>query len=59
MPKRRGVLARVLRSPGVISFVAVVGVVAVATVGFVVLTWLVFEDRYGLGFVDYVRHFLL
>ena len=59
MRKAQSPVVRVLKSPTVVSFVAVVGVVAVATLGFVVLTWLVFKDRYGVGFIDYVRNFLL
>ena len=59
MPKARSPVARLLRSPTVVAFVAVVGVVMVILFGFVVLTWLVFQERYGVGFVDYVRTFLL
>ena len=47
-----------LKSPTLVAFAAVVGVVMVAVVGFVVLTWIVFRDRYGVGFADYVRNFL-
>ena len=59
MRKPRSPVVRFLRSPTVVAFVAVVGAVMVALMGFVVLTWLVFEERYGVGFVDYVRNFLL
>ena len=59
MRKPRSPVVRFLKSPTVVAFAAVVGVVMVALLGFVVLTWLVFEERYGVGFVDYVRNFLL
>ncbi|MCY3813158.1 MAG: hypothetical protein OXH15_15285 [Gammaproteobacteria bacterium] len=42
-----------------IAFAAVVGAIMVAVMGFAWLTWLVFEERYGVGFVDFVRNFLL
>ena len=56
--KRRSRFERVLKSPTLVAFAAVVGVVMVAVVAFVVLTWIVFRDRYGVGFADYVRNFL-
>ena len=59
MTKPVSPIAKVLKSPTVIAFLAVVGVVMVALLGFVVLTWLVFQDRYGVGFLDYIRNFLL
>ena len=59
MPKAQSPVARLLKSPTLIAFAAVVGVVVAALFGFVVLTWLVFEERYGVGFIDYVQNFLL
>ena len=59
MPKPRSLVERFLKSPTVIAFAAVVGAIMVAVMGFAWLTWLVFEERYGIGFVDFVRNFLL
>ena len=58
MRKPRSLVERFLKSPTVVAFAAVVGVVMVAVLGFAWLTWLVFEERYGVGFVDFVRNFL-
>jgi len=57
--KPRSLVERFLKSPTVIAFAAVVGAIMVAVIGFAWLTWLVFEERYGVGFVDFVRNFLL
>ena len=59
MRKPQSLVERFLKSPTVIAFAAVVGAIMVAVVGFTWLTWLVFEERYGVGFVDFVRNFLL
>lgn len=59
MRKPRSPVERFLKSPTVIAFAAVVGAIMVAVMGFAWLTWLVFEERYGVGFVDFVRNFLL
>lgn len=59
MRKPRSLVERFLKSPTVIAFAAVVAAIMVAVMGFAWLTWLVFEERYGVGFVDFVRNFLL
>ncbi len=59
MPRRRSRLARILLSDGVIATVVVVGIIALALFGTLVLTWLVFRDRYGVGFGEYLRLFVL
>lgn len=59
MRKPRSLVERFLKSPTVVAFAAVVGVIMLAVLGFTWLTWLVFEERYGVGFVDFVRNFLL
>lgn len=59
MRKPPSLVERFLKSPTVIAFAAVVGAIIVAVMGFAWLTWLVFEERYGVGFVDFVRNFLL
>ena len=59
MPKPRSLVERFLKSPTVVAFAAVVGVIMVAVLGFTWLTWLVFQERYGVGFIDFVRNFLL
>ena len=59
MRKPQSLVERFLKSPTVIAFAAVVGAIMVAVMGFAWLTWLVFEERYGVGFVDFVRNFLL
>ena len=58
MRKPRSLVERILKSPTVVACAAVVGVVMVAVLGFTWLTWLVFEERYGVGFIDFVRNFL-
>ena len=58
MRKPRSFLERFLKSPTVIASAAVVGVIIVAVLFFSWLSWLVFEERYGVGFVDFVRNFL-
>lgn len=58
MRKPRSLVERVLKSPTVVACAAVVGVVMVAVLVFTWLTWLVFEERYGVGFIDFVRNFL-
>ena len=59
MRKPRSLVERVLKSPTVVAFAAVLGVIMLAVMGFTWLTWLVFEERYGVGFIDFVRNFLL
>jgi len=57
--KPRTLIERFFKSPTVIASAAVVGAIMVAVLFFSWLSWLVFEERYGVGFVDFVRNFLL
>lgn len=58
MRKRQTFVQRFFKSPTVIASAAVVGVIMAAVLFFSWLSWLVFEERYGVGFVDFVRNFL-
>ena len=47
-------MLRLLKSDGLIAALAVIGVSFLACFGVVVLTWLTYRERYGLGFLDYL-----
>ena len=44
-----------LKNDGLIAAVAVVGFSFLACFGVVFLTWLTYRERYGVGFLDYLR----
>ena len=54
----RSRLARVLLNDTLIAVIAVVGVVLLVALLGLVLTWMVFRDRYEVGFVEYLRLFV-
>lgn len=45
---------RVARSDAVLALVGVLIAIAALALAGVVLTWLVFRDRYGVGFFEYL-----
>ncbi len=45
---------RVARSDAVLAFVGVLIAIAALALAGVALTWLVFRDRYGVGFFEYL-----
>ena len=47
-------LLRLLKNDGLIAGLAVIGISFVACFGVVVLTWMAYRERYGLGFLDYL-----
>ncbi|MYJ76224.1 MAG: hypothetical protein F4089_14535 [Gammaproteobacteria bacterium] len=51
-------ILRLLKSDGLIAAVAVVAVSFVACFGVAVITWFTYRERYGVGFVEYLRLFL-
>ena len=59
--KRPSVLRRVLRmlrNDALIAAVAVLAVSFMACFGVAVLTWFTYRERYGVGFIEYLRLFL-
>ena len=59
--KRPSVLRRVLRmlrNDALIAAVAVLAVSFLACFGVAVLTWFTYRERYGVGFIEYLRLFL-
>ena len=51
-------ILRVLKSDALIAAVAVVAVSFVACFGVAVITWFTYRERYGVGFIEYLRLFL-
>lgn len=51
-------MLRLLKSDALIAAVAVLAVSFVACFGVAVITWLTYRERYGIGFLDYLRLFL-
>lgn len=49
---------RVLKSEGLIAVVAVLAISFMACFGVAVLTWFTYRERYGVGFIEYLRLFL-
>ena len=48
-------LARLLRGDTLRSLAAVTVICLIVSFGGLALTWLVYRERYGLGFIDYLR----
>ena len=53
-PTARRRFLRLLKNDGLIAALAVIGFSFLACFGVVVLTWLTYRERYGLGFLDYL-----
>ena len=49
---------RLLRNDALIAAVAVLAVSFIACFGVAVITWFTYRERYGVGFIEYLRIFL-
>jgi len=56
--KRRFGFGALLKSEGLIAVVAVLAISFLACFGVAVLTWFTYRERYGVGFIEYLRLFL-
>lgn len=55
LPKERSRLNRLIFNDTLLAFVGVVVGIALFSLGGLALDWWVYHDRYGLGFIDYLR----
>lgn len=51
-------ILRLLKSDALIAAVAVLAVSFFACFGVAVVTWFTYRERYGVGFIEYLRLFL-
>lgn len=51
-------MLRLLKNDALIAAVAVLAISFVACFGVAVLTWFTYRERYGVGFIEYLRLFL-
>ena len=51
-------ILRLLKNDALIAAVAVLGVSFFACFGVAVITWFTYRERYGVGFIEYLRLFL-
>ncbi len=51
-------IVRLLKSDALIAAVAVLAVSFIACFGVAVITWFTYRERYGVGFIEYLRIFL-
>ena len=51
-------ILRLLKNDALIAAVAVLAVSFFACFGVAVLTWFTYRERYGVGFIEYLRLFL-
>lgn len=51
-------ILRLLKNDALIAAVAVLAVSFVACFGVAVITWFTYRERYGVGFIEYLRLFL-
>ncbi|MDE0659074.1 MAG: hypothetical protein F4029_15850 [Gammaproteobacteria bacterium] len=51
-------ILRLLKNDALIAAVAVLAVSFVAVFGVAVITWFTYRERYGVGFLEYLRIFL-
>ncbi|MCY3840790.1 MAG: hypothetical protein OXH09_19430 [Gammaproteobacteria bacterium] len=49
---------RLLKNDALIAAVAVLAVSFIACFGVAVITWFTYRERYGVGFIEYLRIFL-
>lgn len=55
LPKERSRLNRRIFNDTLLAFIGVVVGVALFAIGGLALDWWVYKDRYGIGFIDYLR----
>lgn len=55
LPKERSRLNRLIFNDTLLAFIGVVVGIALFSLGGLALDWWVYHDRYGLGFIDYLR----
>ena len=55
LPKERSRLNRRIFNDTLLAFIGVVVGVALFAVAGLALDWWVYKDRYGIGFIDYLR----
>ena len=55
LPRERSRLNRRIFNDTLLAFIGVVVGIAVFVVGGLALDWWVYKDRYGIGFIDYLR----
>ena len=55
LPKERSRLNRRIFNDTLLAFIGVVVGIALFVVGGLALDWWVYQDRYGIGFIDYLR----
>ena len=51
-------ILRLLKNDTLIAAVAVLAVSFIACFGVAVITWFTYRERYGVGFIEYLRIFL-
>lgn len=51
-------ILRLVKNDALIAAVAVLAVSFVACFGVAVITWFTYRERYGVGFIEYLRLFL-
>ena len=51
-------ILRLLKNDALIAALAVLAVSFLACFGVAVLTWFTYRERYGVGFIEYLRLFL-
>lgn len=51
-------ILRLLKNDALIAAVAVLAVSFIACFGVAVITWFTYRERYGVGFIEYLRIFL-
>ena len=51
-------IVRLLKNDALIAAVAILAVSFVACFGVAVITWFTYRERYGVGFIEYLRLFL-
>lgn len=59
LPKERSRWSRMVFNETLLACFGVVVVVGLFVIGGLALDWWVYHDRYGIGFVDYLRTFVL
>ena len=51
-------ILRLLKNDALIAAVAVLAVSFIACFGVAVITWFTYRERYGVGFIEYLRIFV-
>ncbi len=55
LPKERSARSRRIFNDTLLASLGVVAAIALFALGGLALDWLVYQERYGLGFYDYLR----